>query len=102
MIHDPLCPDILNGHLPPEKCPLCELIAEVGERERANMQADIDQASYALGRKWGYAAALLDAVDAVEDRIQDLSTCNKDDDCHMFARGAALALSDIESLGGER
>ena len=47
-------------------------------------------------------AALRDAVEAVEDRIQDLSTCNKDDDCHMLARGAALALSDIESLGGDR
>ena len=57
---------------------------------------------YQQGRKDGYAAALRDAVEAVEDRIQDLSTCNKDDDCHMLARGAALALSDIESLGGDR
>ena len=28
-------------------------------------------------------------------RYQDLLWCNKDDDCHIMAEGAALALDDI-------
>lgn len=48
----------------------------------------------------GYATALRDAVNAVQFRVHDLTNCMKNDDCHILARGADLALSDIQDLSG--
>lgn len=42
----------------------------------------------------GLDAAREAVVSAVGDRITDLLTCNKDDDCHMKGLGAELALDD--------
>lgn len=39
--------------------------------------------------------------EVIGQRIRDLDGCGKDDDCATQARGAALALSDLEwRLGG--
>ena len=50
------------------------------------------------------AASVID--DAIHDRINDLRSCNKNDDCYSLADGAELALDDaliaIGNLLGEQ
>ena len=66
---------------------------------------DAENLAYERGVKAGYAAVkeaerdmLAKCIDAVEaaarDRIHDLRTCNKDDDCYVKAEGVALMLDD--------
>lgn len=102
--HDPLCPAPLcdwtgesgNDCMGYEDCHhlcQCDLIARVREDERDKRRADLIWQD-------GYDIALRDAVDAVKFRVHDLTNCMKNDDCHILARGADLALSDIQALPG--
>ena len=96
MTHDPEC-YVVKPASTSVVC-ICERIARVREDERTyTKQTSTAIMAYDEGKRDGYAAALRDAVEVVEDRIQDLSTCNKDDECHTLGRGAALALSDIQA-----
>ena len=40
--------------------------------------------------------ALRAALEEGRRRVADLRDCNKDDDCHVMAKGAALVIEDIE------
>lgn len=92
MTHDPLCEERNPHHVLPGEC-VCDLIVRVREDEAVKRRADLIWQD-------GYDIAMRDAVDAVTFRIHDLTNCMKNDDCHILARGAELALSDIQALLG--
>ena len=90
---DPVCLDLYGPHDPRfRSCAGCNAYRRVREDERGNMQADIDLASYLLGRRNGYFAALRDAVEAVK-ALPDVTP----DDLTWQE-----AVRAIRALGGER
>ncbi len=54
----------------------------------------IEQEAAAAAR--AEADALRAALEEGRRRAADLRDCNKDDDCHVMAKGAALVIEDIE------
>lgn len=82
MSHDHLCP-VSDGQLWCE----CTLITRVREDEFTHRVTAANLA---------YDYALIDAMEIIKDRIEDLTSCHKDDDCKVIAQGAELALADIE------
>lgn len=71
--HDPLCGwKTLTDCFPADDCGECALISRV----RSEL---LHQAKQVIG-----------------DRVADLKSCHKNDDCHVIAYGAELALDDLQ------
>ena len=85
MTHDPLC--LADPATTNERCHYCRLIVAVREDERTN-----EPPAWAYAN--GYAAALRDAVEAVEALENDGEYCKVIHSCE--------AVDAIEALGGQR
>lgn len=80
MSHDHFCPARSGSMF----C-MCELIDAVRIDEASNCVTHERDARNAERARW---------VKVCQDRMFDLYSCNKDDDCHILARGVELALND--------
>lgn len=113
--HDSKCPRF--PLLLTERCWFCELIARVREDERTYAkQTSTAIMAYDEGRKDGYAAALRDAVEAVDKVAADMANWSSSETADALKtfpeltfeqwiwaqRGVYRSIAAIEALGEER
>lgn len=102
MSHDLLCPNVacncepdLFGHMPlcPYNCQ-CELINKVRSDERSRWAPPWMSEDYARGYRQGQDDQNFFWYRIVRERLSDLESCGKNDDCRIKAEGVQLVIDD--------